>query len=38
MFWTFRKMRKMKMINKGETQYRVFQAIGSNIIFNKKTL
>jgi len=38
MFWTFRKMRKMKITNKGEIQWRVFQAIGSSIIFSKKTL
>lgn len=38
MFWTLRKMRKMKITNIGETQWRVFQAIGSNIKFNKSTL
>ena len=38
MFWALRKMRKMNKTNKGETQWSVFQSIGSNIKFNKITL
>ena len=38
MFWALRKMRKMKITNIGETQWSVFQAICSNIKFNKMTL